>query len=62
MKNYAPNNTKIVVNGCDLLNRHELSSKQDRELQRYIDNNRHILVYKDRELTCNSDTLLLLLL
>ncbi|EYC20022.1 hypothetical protein Y032_0023g829 [Ancylostoma ceylanicum] len=41
---------KIAVNGCDLLNRHELSSTQDRELQRYIDNNAHILYYKDREL------------
>ncbi|KAE9413867.1 hypothetical protein Angca_000944 [Angiostrongylus cantonensis] len=47
---------KVVVNGCDLLNRHELSSKQDRELQRYIDNNRHILVYKDRELTSPTRT------
>ncbi|RCN36926.1 hypothetical protein ANCCAN_17189 [Ancylostoma caninum] len=41
---------KIAVNGCDLLNRHELSRTQDRELQRYIDNNAHILYYKDREL------------
>ncbi|KAJ1348643.1 hypothetical protein KIN20_003993 [Parelaphostrongylus tenuis] len=42
---------KVVINGCDLVNRHELSSSQDRELQRYIDNNRHILIYKDREST-----------
>ncbi|ETN70181.1 hypothetical protein NECAME_05002 [Necator americanus] len=41
---------KVAVNGCDLLNRHELSSTQDRELQRYIDNNAHILYFKDREI------------
>uniref|UniRef100_A0A0R3PAS8 LAM_G_DOMAIN domain-containing protein n=1 Tax=Angiostrongylus costaricensis TaxID=334426 RepID=A0A0R3PAS8_ANGCS len=53
--NFVPLNAnwdfKFVINGCDLLNRHELSSTQDRELQRYIDNNRHVLIYKDHELT-----------
>ncbi|VDL74781.1 unnamed protein product [Nippostrongylus brasiliensis] len=47
MDSYKDN--MIVVNGCDLLNRHELSSTQDRELQRYIDNNAHILQMKSRD-------------
>lgn len=48
---------KIVVNGCDLLNRHELSPTQDRELQRYIDSNAHILQYKDRDAGPGQDTM-----
>lgn len=50
---YLPNNyhndTKIYINGVELLNRHELSSTQDRELQRFIDNNAHILQIQERE-------------
>ncbi|MFH4975462.1 hypothetical protein AB6A40_002171 [Gnathostoma spinigerum] len=39
---------KIVLHGCDLLNRHELSRAQDRELQRYINENSDILQILDR--------------
>jgi hypothetical protein len=39
---------KLVVNGCDLLNREELSASQNRELQRYIDANAHLLGFLDK--------------
>lgn len=44
-----PLEEKIAVNGVELVNRHELSSTQDRELQRFIDNNAHILQWKEKE-------------
>uniref|UniRef100_A0A8R1HPK1 Uncharacterized protein n=1 Tax=Caenorhabditis japonica TaxID=281687 RepID=A0A8R1HPK1_CAEJA len=44
------NDTKICINGVELLNRHELSSTQDRELQRFIDSNAHIVQWQEREL------------
>ncbi|GMT07162.1 hypothetical protein PENTCL1PPCAC_29336 [Pristionchus entomophagus] len=37
-------------NGVDLMNRAELSPSQNRELQRFIDANKHLLQYSDREL------------
>jgi hypothetical protein len=37
------------VNGVDLVNRDELSQSQQRELQRYIDANAHLLGYLDKE-------------
>lgn len=40
---------KLVVNGCDLVNRQQLSSSQNRELQRYIDANAHLLGFLDKE-------------
>lgn len=40
---------KLVVNGCDLVNRDELSASQNRELQRYIDANAHLLGFLDKE-------------
>ena len=40
---------KVVVNGCDLLNRDQLSESQNRELQRYIDENSHLLGFLDKE-------------
>uniref|UniRef100_A0A915C569 Uncharacterized protein n=1 Tax=Parascaris univalens TaxID=6257 RepID=A0A915C569_PARUN len=36
------------ANSCDLLNRHQLSRSQDRELQRYIDANSHLLQYIEK--------------
>lgn len=48
--NYHNDSTKIYINGVELLNRHEISSTQDRELQRFIDNNAHILQVQDRKL------------
>ncbi|GMR61007.1 hypothetical protein PMAYCL1PPCAC_31202, partial [Pristionchus mayeri] len=42
--------TNKLHNGVDLLNRAELSPSQNRELQRYIDANKHLLEYRDREL------------
>lgn len=39
---------KVVLNGCDLLNRHQLSRSQERGLQRYIDENAHLLQYVDK--------------
>lgn len=39
---------KIVVNGVDLVNRAQLSNSQNRELQRFIDNNSHLLGFYDR--------------
>jgi hypothetical protein len=40
---------KLVVNGVDLVNRDELSVSQQRELQRYIDANAHLLGFLDKE-------------
>uniref|UniRef100_A0A914GTX7 F-box domain-containing protein n=1 Tax=Globodera rostochiensis TaxID=31243 RepID=A0A914GTX7_GLORO len=40
---------KLVVNGVDLLNRDELSASQNRELQRYIDANAHLLGFLDKD-------------
>lgn len=40
---------KVVVNGVDLLNRKDLSQSQNRELQRYIDENAHLLGFLDKE-------------
>uniref|UniRef100_A0A7E4VJJ2 Uncharacterized protein n=1 Tax=Panagrellus redivivus TaxID=6233 RepID=A0A7E4VJJ2_PANRE len=40
---------KIIDHGCDLLNRHELSTAQNRELQRFIDANKHLLNISDKE-------------
>ncbi|KAI3418827.1 hypothetical protein GPALN_007927 [Globodera pallida] len=40
---------KLVVNGVDLLNRDELSVSQNRELQRYIDANAHLLGFLDKD-------------
>uniref|UniRef100_A0A915D941 Uncharacterized protein n=1 Tax=Ditylenchus dipsaci TaxID=166011 RepID=A0A915D941_9BILA len=40
---------KVVVNGVDLLNRKDLSNSQNRELQRYIDENAHLLGFLDKE-------------
>lgn len=37
------------MNGCDLLNRNQLSQSQNRELQRYIDENAHLLSFLDKE-------------
>jgi hypothetical protein len=37
-----------VVNGVDLVNRAELSSSQNVQLQRFIDNNSHLLGFFDR--------------
>jgi hypothetical protein len=37
------------VNGVDLVNREELSNSQQRELQRYIDANAHLLGFLDKE-------------
>ncbi|GMT36268.1 hypothetical protein PFISCL1PPCAC_27565, partial [Pristionchus fissidentatus] len=37
-------------NGVDLMNRGDLSPSQNRELQRFIDANNHLLHYSDREL------------
>lgn len=37
-----------MVNGCDLVNRTELSISQNRELQRYIDANAHLLGFLDK--------------
>ena len=37
------------MNGVYLVNRHELSEHQDKELQRFIDNNAHIMYFVDRE-------------
>ncbi|CAD5214832.1 unnamed protein product [Bursaphelenchus okinawaensis] len=39
---------KVVVNGCDLVNRTQLSNSQNRELQRFIDRNSHKLGFYDR--------------
>ncbi|CAD5221108.1 unnamed protein product [Bursaphelenchus xylophilus] len=39
---------KVVVNGCDLVNRTQLSNSQNRELQRFIDRNNHRLGFYDR--------------
>jgi hypothetical protein len=39
---------KVVVNGVDLVNREQLSKSQNRELQRFIDNNSHLLGFYDR--------------
>lgn len=39
---------KIVVNGVDLVNRAQLSTSQNRELQRYIDNHAHLLGLYDK--------------
>ncbi|CAD6188892.1 unnamed protein product [Caenorhabditis auriculariae] len=40
---------KVPVNGVALINRHEISSTQEKELQRFIDNHSHILQWKDPE-------------
>lgn len=40
---------KLVVNGVDLVNQEELSASQQRELQRYIDANAHLLGFMDKE-------------
>jgi hypothetical protein len=40
---------KVIDHGCDLLNRHELSTSQNRELQRFIDANSHLLNISDKE-------------
>lgn len=37
------------MNGVDLVNRDELSQSQQRELQRYIDANAHLLGFLDKE-------------
>ncbi|CAJ0956470.1 unnamed protein product, partial [Mesorhabditis belari] len=41
---------KIVINGVDLVNQDELSQGQLRELQRFIDENSHILKFMERPL------------
>ncbi|PAV69074.1 hypothetical protein WR25_21948 [Diploscapter pachys] len=46
---YSEFEDKIAVNGVYLVNRHELSEHQDKELQRFIDNNAHIMYFVDRE-------------
>ncbi|KAL3125026.1 hypothetical protein niasHT_000631 [Heterodera trifolii] len=40
---------KLVVNGVDLVNRDQLSVSQNRELQRYIDANAHLLGFLDKD-------------
>lgn len=40
---------KLVINGVDLLNEEELSNSQQKELQRYIDANAHLLGFLDKE-------------
>ncbi|VDN57375.1 unnamed protein product [Dracunculus medinensis] len=42
-------NLQLLLNGCNLVNRCELSRSQDRELQRYIDANSHLLRYGYRD-------------
>lgn len=39
---------KVVYNGVDLVNQEELSSSQRRELQRYIEENAHLLQFSDK--------------
>ncbi|VDM23350.1 unnamed protein product [Toxocara canis] len=44
-----------LANSCQLLNRHQLSRSQDRELQRYIDENFRLLQYVERPIgDCHS--------
>ncbi|CAI2357341.1 unnamed protein product [Caenorhabditis sp. 36 PRJEB53466] len=50
LPNSYQNDSKICINGVELINRHELSSTQDKELQRFIDNNAHIIQWQEREL------------
>ncbi|CAI4233230.1 unnamed protein product [Auanema sp. JU1783] len=40
---------KVCVGGVDLVNRHQLSNYQDKELQRFIDANNHLIHWVDEE-------------
>ncbi|VDD88156.1 unnamed protein product [Enterobius vermicularis] len=43
-----------LKNACDLLNRGELSRTQNRELQRYIDENQHLIQFAHEQTTGKS--------